>query len=328
MTQARRTVSPLFQILFLLASMGIVSALSPTALATEKRSLVLTHSESHRPFTDVLINGVGSSALIDTAATIPLIDDSYLDLEALGEDAPTIEATEARILGIGGQRFYPVARLPNLSAGGERWSDLRVAVNNESLFPINKSVLPISIFESRVVDFDFRNDRVYLYEGRPKRVRRAHQASVRYQDVNSLMFVPVKINGVRGRALIDTGADVSFINPQFAEQSKAKFDEDRTAILRGSDLTRNRASIYQVRRIAFAENEFNRVTVPVLETDLFTELGFGDEPMMIFGMDLLQHFRVQIDRGRQRIYFIRSTGDSRISASREVYSGPKDIAVR
>lgn len=328
MTKVSRTVLPLSQIFFLIVLMGFISALSPQAVATEKRSLVLTHSESLRPFTDVLINGVESSALIDTAATIPLIDDNYLDLEAVGENAPVVEETEARILGIGGQRFYPVARLPNLSAGSERWSDLRVAVNNESRFPIQKSVLPISIFDTRVVDFDFKNDRVYLYDGRPKRVRRAHQTSVSYQDVNSLIFVPVKINGVRGRALVDTGADISFINPAFAEQAKAKLDEERTALLRGSDLTRNRASIYQVRRIVFAENEFNRVAVPVLETDLFTELGFGDEPMMIFGMDLLQHFRVQVDRGRQKVYFVRASAGSRVSASREIIAGPKDVAVR
>lgn len=328
MTKANRTVLPLSQIVFLIALMGFVPTLFQTALATENRSLTLTHSESFRPFTDVVINGVGSSALIDTAATIPLIDDNYLELDTSNGGIAHVEADEARILGIGGQRFYPVARLPNLRAGSESWTDLRVAVNNENLFPVQKSVLPISIFESRVVDFDFKNNKVLLYDGRPKRVRRAHQASVPYQDVNSLMFVPVRINGVRGRALIDTGADISFINPTFAERAKAKLDEERTAMLRGSDLTRNRASIYQVRRIIFAENEFNRVAVPVLETDLFRELGFADEPMMIFGMDLLQHFRVQVDRGRQKIYFVRASNGSRVSASREIISGPKDVSER
>lgn len=310
----RSLLSPV-RVVALIAAISISAALPPAAVATEKRSLILNDTETFRPFTDVVINGVETSALLDTGATIPLIDDEFLEIPLNSEVGVTSDQSEARILGIGGRKLYPVSRLPNLSVGSENWTDLRVAVNPENRYPIQKSVLPISIFETRVVDFDFRNNRVHLYEGRPKRVRRAHQASVPYQDLNSLIIVPVKINGVRGRALIDTGADVSFINPAFAQQSKAKLDEERTAMLRGSDLTRNNASIYYVRRIAFAESEFSRVSVPVLETDLFTELGFGNEPMMIFGMDLLQHFRVQIDRERQRIYFVRSTGGTRVSAN-------------
>ena len=38
----------------------------------------------------MLINGVESSALIDTAATIPLIDDDYLDLDLLDEQARNV----------------------------------------------------------------------------------------------------------------------------------------------------------------------------------------------------------------------------------------------
>ena len=36
----------------------------------------------------------------------------------------------------------------------------------------------------------------------------------------------------------------------------------------------------------------------------FDHLGYGDEPMMIIGMDLLQHMRLQVDRDRQRLTFI------------------------
>ena len=314
--------------LFRMVALGFAAcAISGTfflASATEERSLILNKSQTVRPYTNVVINGIETSALLDTGATIPLIGDRFLDLDLAND----MEVAEARILGIGGERFYPITRLPNLSAGDENWTDLRVAVNTKNRFPIQKSVLPISIFETRVVDFDFGRRRVLLYDGKPKKIRRARQASVPYQDINNLIFVPIKINGAKGRALIDTGADISFLNPAFAEQSSAKIDEERTAMLRGSDLTNNRASIYRFRRVVFAENEITRITLPVFETELFAELGFEDEPMMILGMDLLQHFRLQVDRKRQRIHFARSTNPPRYTVERDVNNVANGITVR
>ena len=45
--------------------------------------------------------------------------------------------------------------------------------------------------------------------------------------------------------------------------------------------------------------------IPVLETEMFAELGLGDEPVMVLGMDLLEHFRVQIDQRRQKLILVR-----------------------
>lgn len=312
----------------LIAAMSAIAGSVYAAEATETRSLVLNETETFRPFTDVVINGVETSALLDTGATIPLIGNKFLETAPIAEAGMVLGESEARILGIGGQKFYPISRLPKLSAGSENWTDLRVAVNTENRYPIQKSVLPISIFESRVVDFDFGNRRVHLYDGRPKRVRRARHASVPYQDVNSLIFVPIKINGVHGQALIDTGADVSFLNESFARQSNATLDEARTALLRGSDLTNNHASIYRFRRVIFAENEITRITLPVLDTELFSELGFTDQPMMILGMDLLQHFRLQVDRERQRIHFVRSTNPERYTTDRPATVKANGVTVR
>ncbi len=328
MTLKGWTVFSLVRAMTLVFVMGMVAAVFSAAEAAERRSLVLNATDSYRPFTDVTINGVETSALLDTGATIPLIGDKFLEFEPVTDSALVTDDTAARILGIGGHKFYPVSRLPKLSAGDENWTDLRVAVNTENRYPIQKSVLPISIFETRVVDFDFGNRRVYLYDGKPKRVRRARRASVPYQDVNSLLIVPIRINGVSGRALIDTGAEISFLNPAFANQSRATLDEERTALLRGSDMTNNRASIYRFRRIVIAENEITRITLPVFDTELFAELGFGDEPMMILGMDLLQHFRLQVDREQRRVHFNRSVNPRRYTAERDATSMANGITVR
>lgn len=281
-------------------TLAVFASTWSTAAANEERTLELHESAARHPYTTVMINGESATALLDTGATIALIDRRLVDIE-FDAAAPL---DEARILGIGGKRKYPVTQLDNLSAGSERWTDIRVAVNTESQFPVHRTIMPVSIFDTRVVDFDFANHQVHLYDGRPKRVRRAHKSWLNYQNVNDLIFVTVRINGVYGKALVDTGADVSFVNERFAHDTRAVLDEVRTQLIRGSDLSNNRASVYTFRHMRFADNEINRITLPVLDTELFEELGFADQPMMVMGMDLLRQFRLQIDRERERVYFV------------------------
>ena len=272
----------------------------PTAQASQQRPLVLELNGQDKPLTEVSVNGVLTSALIDTGATIALINDQLVSPDG----ASLVAGQELEILGIGGSRNYPAIELSSLSVGTENWRNLPAALNTLDQFPVNDSVLPISLFEQSIVDFDFRNDQILIYDGRPKRVRRSRTSSVRYNDQHRLIFIDVKINGARGKALIDTGAQVSFVNLAFAEQSKAKLLTEDTKLIRGSDLNRHIASVYAFRNFEFANNRVAKPKFPVLETDLFDDLGFADQPMMIIGMDILQHCRLQVDRKRQRVTFV------------------------
>lgn len=279
---------------------GVALWFAASATASEERSLILQSGKSNRPYTSVSINGTTTIALVDTGATISLIQKSFLAHDPV--DFAGLE--QALILGLGGQRQYPITSLNSLQAGTETWSDVRVAVNLKETFPVDVSVLPIGIFDSRVVDFDFKNQRLHLYDTHPKRVRHGQTSSIRYQTINNLMFMPVEINGARGMALIDTGADVSFVNQTYADRARGRIDEVRTQIVRGSDLNRIWASIHEFRRMEFGNHTVDKLTIPVVSTDLFRELGFEDEPMMVIGMDLLSNFRLQIDRKRSRAVFV------------------------
>ena len=54
--------------------LGLWACMAATAYATEERTLVLQQSLKKRPYTVITINGTETSALLDTAATIALID--------------------------------------------------------------------------------------------------------------------------------------------------------------------------------------------------------------------------------------------------------------
>lgn len=284
----------------LLLSLGLVLTIGLAHATEDQAAHVHPLQDNHRnwPIINVSINGQETPALLDTGATIALIDDAYLAAETLSD-----EANETSVLGIGGQQLFPVVRLNTLSAGPRSWYNLRAAVNTRDVFPVQQNILPTSIFTSSIVDFDFPNSRVEFYSGKPKYVRAEERSRIRYRAHQGLIVVPVRINGIRGKAIIDTGASVSFVNPRFLHRAGGRPMFEPRKDLQGSDLERNPVEIYRFRELRFGNHEVSRFTVAVFDTDLFETLGFEDGPMMVMGMDLLRHFRLQLDQERQRIVF-------------------------
>lgn len=274
--------------------------LACSASATERETLSLQENAQKWPITEISVNGQSTTALLDTGATIAMIDDDLFAMDAIDSAAP-----ETRLLGIGGKRLVPVARISSLKAGTRAWYNLRVAVNTEDEFPIQQNILPTAIFQSDVVDFDFPNARVELYDGRPQRISGTHRNAIDYTPHEGLILIDIRINGAPGKALIDTGASVSFLNPRFTEHAGGERRVEDEQNLFGSDLERNSVKIYRFRNLRFGSHRVSEFDIPVLETEMFDELALGDEPVMVLGMDLLEHFRVQIDQKRQMLILVR-----------------------
>lgn len=301
---SKRGMKGLVTILF-----WICGAFMQMAYASEQKTFSFEEDARNRPIMAVEVNGVSTTALLDTGATIALLDHAYFEEDCL--QGWSEQAT--KILGIGGQKLYPVTELTDLSVGSRSWSDVRVAVNTGNRFPVDHGILPISLFQTSIVDFEFDKSKVHFYDGRPKRVRRGHANTIKYIDDQRLIFIPIKINGVRGYALVDTGAEKSFVNQAFARRSKGIPDIAESESMQGSDLKRKTAQMHTFRDLRFGDNRIAKFRIPVLATDMFSELGYADEPMMVMGMDLLHHFRLQVDRKRKRITFVhhdRQTGQT------------------
>jgi predicted aspartyl protease len=279
---------------------AVLAASLGAASATERQRLKLYPNDRNWPITDVTINGQDTQALLDTGATIALINDEFLTQGSWDEQAP-----ETRVLGIGGHRMFPVTRLPSLNVGAQTYYNMRVAVNTRDVFPVEQNILPTSMFRTTIVDFDFPRRRVDLYDGYPKYVAGAHRSAISYIYREGLIYIPVRINGVRGRALIDTGASVSFVNPLFAELAKGRVRVDPEQDIQGSDLERNPVRMYNFRNLRFGDNQIEKFGVPVFETEMFKDLGFREEPIMVMGMDLLGNFRLQLDQKRRRLVMLR-----------------------
>lgn len=283
-----------------LATLGVFGAVTGPAYATGDRTLELQENHNGRMMISTAINGQNALALIDTGATIPLIDLSYLGAEVQSlNDLP-----QANVLGVGGAREYPLTFLSELAIGSDRWSNVKVAVNSENRTPVTQPILPMNLFQDRVVDFDFVNRKLHLYNSRPRHVTDAMRSKLQYEMINGLLFIDISINGVSGKALIDTGADVTFATKSFSRAANGRVDEDETKRIRGSDLTASAAEIHMFRDFQVGKSKIARVHLPVIDTQLFRSLGVEHDLCLVIGMDFLQYFRLQIDREKQEISFV------------------------
>ena len=121
----------------------VCGAFMQMAYASEQKTFSFEEDARNRPIMAVEVNGVSTTALLDTGATIALLDHAYFEEDCL--QGWSEQAT--KILGIGGQKLYPVTELTDLSVGSRSWSDVRVAVNTGNRFPVDHGILPITLFK-------------------------------------------------------------------------------------------------------------------------------------------------------------------------------------
>ncbi len=234
-------------------------------------------------------------AIIDTAATIAMIDSAAA--RRAGIEAPSPDEIMVPVYGLLGEREFPITSISSLTNETVRIFHVPAAYNNREPMPGGSLVVPAISFEGDVLDFDFPDGRFSVYNGRP-RGDGSTSGRGKLKFENGLMFTEVTVNGVKGRALIDTGSPFSFINSRMALEAKAQSDEEKTRSLIGATGGAMSVSVATVKRLSVARFNVSRLNMIVADPALFRDLGIQDEPAMLLGLDLLSLFRVQIDRRR------------------------------
>jgi Aspartyl protease len=245
-------------------------------------------------------NGATATAVIDTAATLPMIGGAT----ARSADAGVILGNEqfVEVLGLGGPEVFPLIDLPSLGAGSVALERVAVALDSRIAVSGVSNVLPISALVGDVVDFDFDEGRVTAYDRRPEGRMREILCKRPLEVRNGLYFVKVTINGRRGLALIDTGSTITYMNSTFAAHAGTKVNEEETKRLLGITGDDFDMHVARVSRFELDEVDMTGFDMVVSDPALFEYLGMADEPVMILGMDFLSQFRVQIDRKNNLLY--------------------------
>ena len=199
------------------------------AHATPKDQIELSVDADDRMTISLKVGEKDVSAVLDTAATYFMIDHAVLDdFNSSALEGPI------NILGLDGIREFPRTEVGPMVTGNTPLGTVRAAINSNSDFIGHRTIVPLSALPGRTVDFNFAARKISFYDHRPERQSRRNIVSrVKYKEINGLIFIPVRLNGTMGHALIDTGSNVTYVNHAFAEASKAKFNLDITQQLFG-----------------------------------------------------------------------------------------------
>ena len=245
-------------------------------------------------------NGARASAVIDTAATLPMIGGATA--RSAGVDVVPGEEQFVEVLGLGGPQMFPLIDLPSLGAGSVALQQVPAALDRKIAVEGVRNVFPMSAMTGDVVDFDFDSKQVTAYDQRPMGRMREILCKRPMEGRNGLYFVTVKINGHRGLALIDTGSTITYMNSTFAALAGTRINPEETERLHGVTGEGYDMHVARISRFQLHEVKMNSFNMVVSDPALFEYLGMSDEPVMILGMDFLAQFRVQIDRKNELLY--------------------------
>ena len=256
---------------------------------------------SGRGVVEVEIDGqTGLRFALDTAASASVLASdmvSRLDLTVAGEvDMHTVIGVWAR----------------QIRSGALNRRDPRLAIGDRRGMLGLDGLLGLDLLAGHRLEFRFRG-RHRATIGRPRieqqgflaaerpRVRFAPPV-VREPDgvAEELMVVDARVRGRPVRAVIDTGAEVSLINPILAQEAGA-----RDLVLRNSDTGQavqsptGRATAARpmvVDAVRLGDMMLDRLGVLMGDFYIFRHLGLADRPAMLLGVDVLGVFsRVVID---------------------------------
>jgi len=295
MAQSRGPIWKLALALFAQAIMGM------PALAAERLVIPFQISDLEHMQIPLEINGTTiTTGVVDTAATFPMID-GRIALRS-GVIAPDATTPRVSILGVNGAKDYPIVRLGSVKAGNVRLNAVEAAYSRDLDIPgTAANILPASAFPGDILEFDFRTRKISVYDGRPDKPENALYDTIPYELDGGLMFVSIRINGRKGRALIDTGSNLTYVNSVFADLSGLKTNPEKTQLLQGATGGDQSMRVATARRVRLGDFNFENADLFVSDPELFRLLGISEEPVMVIGLDLLSEFRVQIDRRRSRM---------------------------
>ena len=276
-------------------------AVRAPALASNELKLDLSLSPAGHLETPIVINGGEPGyAVFDTGANIALIDEAVALRN--GVPIPPEAAPQIRVLGLTGHDWHPLVHIETMQVGSEGFENIRAALRLKSSSSDRGAIVPALTFSQRFVDIDVPAGKVTFMDRRP-RLQRGDRRSFKLREVEGLYFLDVEVNGVAGLALIDTGSSTTLISKQFAEQARGRNLPSYVQVF-GVNGNPVRAEAVDIRRMGLGNYRLRGFDLIVFDPPVFEHLGLTDQPMMVLGMDLLRHFRVIIDRERERVWLV------------------------
>ncbi|MEL6258143.1 MAG: retropepsin-like aspartic protease [Pseudomonadota bacterium] len=280
---------------------GVLALVAFTGPRPDRDTIRLVETDAGHMVAEVrLEDGRTIQAVIDTGATVALMDHAVLSPETYSVDQAfdTVD-----IVSLGGVETLPSVVMPNLYVSKTPLNDTLAGLIEGKPYLQADSVLPAQSFKYRTLDFHFPRRLLSLYDTRPRRPARRRLAREKIIDREGLWFIDVRLNGQKGLALVDTGSNASFLNGAFAEAAKLPVSQGHIVEIEGATSVETQGRRVNVRKLSVGGLSVHDFDITIVDPPLFEALGMSAEPILVIGMDFLQHIRMQVDQKKREIRF-------------------------
>jgi predicted aspartyl protease len=247
------------------------------------------------PFRLVLDSGATHSAVTaQVAATLGL---------SLSEHPPVL------MRGVTGSAITPSIRIASIAVG-----DLLVGSSVlpivEDAFGGAEGVLGTEGLSDKRIYIDFRNDFIDISRSGNNRPAAGFSAIPLLRDAGRLLAVRARINGVRTRAIIDTGAQATIGNLALKEALSRQWQRRKETydLITGATGATQAGRGMPISPIELGDIQIRAAHVTFGEMDIFRHWSQKDEPTILIGMDILGLVETLVIDYRRKELHIRVRG--------------------
>jgi hypothetical protein len=278
-------------------------AQAPQTVTRSAQCLAYQRGDGGSPVVEAFVEGHGPLSLVlDTAASGTTLDERTIQDLHLRRDVQTETAQ-----GMGGPRDVRLFRVPALRSGPRVLRDFTVVEIPAPAFASHPVVglAGVDLFGSTLAAWNGIDGCVTISAGGAAPTGRGwRRIDARWLKPWKIML-PIRIGGVRGWGLLDTGSQHTVVNPAFArrlgltEASGRLGDGGALEGVDGRSLPLSRAEIGPVRVGLW---RWKRRVLKVGDLPVFARLGDPAAPLAVIGSDWLAGRSFAIDYGAERVW--------------------------
>jgi predicted aspartyl protease len=236
----------------------------------------------------VMVNGRGPFRFVlDTGANHSTV--SPLLLNALGLEMS--DAQLKRVHGVTGTALVPTVLIDKLQAGTLIMENSYMPVVQTSINLQAHGILGVAGLQQARVFVDFRRDSVTISRSRVRREDLREYFVIDASRVEGgLLAVNVTVRGVRAKAVIDTGAEVTLGNLALRDALRARHrrhPEPRITDVFGATMQVAQGESELTPTINLGAISINHVDITYGDFHIFDAWNLKDRPAMLIGMDVL-----------------------------------------
>jgi predicted aspartyl protease len=237
-----------------------------------------------RIWAPVLINGRGPYRLVlDTGATHSAIVAQVAD--SLG--IPVADAATVRVTGVTGSAVVPSVAVNRLEVGDLSVDSTMLPVVAD-VFGGAQGVLGTEGLSDKRILIDFGRDRVVISRSRGELDRKGFETLPLRQLREHLLALDVRVGGVRAKAILDTGAQVSIGNNALRTALTRHGSTNVTKEeIEGVTLDVARGDMMEAPPIDVGSLRFNGLYITYGDMYIFERWHLANEPTLVLGMDVL-----------------------------------------